>query len=32
LLCNKDKEYNIPLASFATCLCWQRSELSAHLR
>jgi len=27
LLRNKDQEYNNPLASFATCLCWQRSEL-----
>jgi len=26
LLRNKDQEYNNPLASFATCLCWQRSE------
>jgi len=24
---NKDQEYNNPLASFATCLCRQRSEL-----
>ena len=24
---NKDQEYNNPLASFTTCLCWQRSEL-----
>jgi len=23
----KDQEYNNPLASFATCLCWQRSDL-----
>jgi len=27
LLRNKDREYNNPLTSFATCLCWQRSEL-----
>jgi len=27
VLRNKDQEYNNPLASFATCLCWQRSEL-----
>jgi len=27
LLRNKDKEYNNWLARFATCLCWQRSEL-----
>jgi len=27
LLRNKDREYNNPLASFATCLCWQRSKL-----
>ena len=27
LLRNKDQEYNIPQASFATCLCRQRSEL-----
>jgi len=27
LLRNKDQEYNNPPASFATCLCWQRSEL-----
>jgi len=27
LLRNKDQEYNNPLASFATYLCWQRSEL-----
>jgi len=27
LLRNKDQEYNNPLASFATCLCRQRSEL-----
>jgi len=31
LLRNKEQEYNNPLASFATCLCRQRSEL-AHLR
>jgi len=24
LLCNKDQDYNNPLASFATCLCRQR--------
>jgi len=24
LLCNKDQEYNNPLANFATCLCRQR--------
>jgi len=27
LLRNKDQECNNALASFATCLCWQRSEL-----
>jgi len=27
LLCNKDQEYNNPLARFPTCLCRQRSEL-----
>jgi len=27
LLRNKDPEYNNPLASFATCICRQRSEL-----
>ena len=27
LLRNKDQEYNNPLASFATCLCWQRIGL-----
>jgi len=27
LLRNKDQGYNNPLASFATCLCRQRSEL-----
>jgi len=27
LLRNKDQGYNNLLASFATCLCWQRSEL-----
>jgi len=27
LLRNKDQEHNNPLASFATCLCRQRSEL-----
>jgi len=27
LLRNKDQEHNNPLASFATCLFWQRSEL-----
>jgi len=27
LLRNKDQEYNNRLASFATCLCWQRSEV-----
>ena len=27
LLRNKGREYNNPLASFAPCLCWQRSEL-----
>ena len=27
MLCNKDQEYNNPLASFATCLRRQRSEL-----
>jgi len=26
LLRNKDQEYNNRLASFATCLCWKRSE------
>jgi len=29
LLRSKDQEYNNPLTSFATCLCWQRSELRA---
>jgi len=31
---NNDQEYNNPLASFATCLCRQRSEheRTAHLR
>jgi len=24
---NKDQEHNNPLASFVTCLCWQRNEL-----
>jgi len=28
LLRNKDQKYNNRLASFATCLCWQMSELS----
>jgi len=27
LLRNKDQEYNNPLASFSTCLCWQRIGL-----
>jgi len=27
LLRNKEQEYNNPLASFSSCLCWQRSEL-----
>jgi len=27
LLRNKDQEYDNPQTSFATCLCWQRSEL-----
>jgi len=27
LLRSKEQEYNNPLASFATCLCWQRNEL-----
>jgi len=27
LLRSKHQEYNNPLASFATCLCWQRNEL-----
>jgi len=31
LLRNKDQEYNNPLASFATRLCWQRSELRTSL-
>jgi len=28
LLSNKDQDYNNPLASFATCLCRQRSDMS----
>jgi len=30
MLRNKDQECNNPLASFATCLCRQRSELRTH--
>jgi len=26
LLRNNDQEYKNPLASFATCLCWQRQR------